>query len=171
MDFKTPLLTPTKHTMVSLSTSTAFAILASLAAAQNPIVASIIGQVVDGMVAAKTDDAVSPDQATSELQAVMDVVTKNQDIVGLFSKAMPIAAQGLNSENLPDLLSAAGQSLDAFEASPDYAKVSEGLHAALPHYDVQQGMANVEKNLGMVMAMATPKLPELTPQIDLGCSS
>ncbi|KAG5358402.1 hypothetical protein CJU89_4961 [Yarrowia sp. B02] len=149
--------------MVSLSTSTAFAILASLVAAQNPIVVSIANQIVGGIAAAKTDDSVSPEEATSELKAVIDVVTKNQDIVGLFSKALPIAMAGLDDKNFPELLSAAGKTLDAFEASPDYAKVSNGLHSALPHYDVQKAMANVQGNLVGVMGLVTPKLPELTP--------
>lgn len=150
--------------MVSLSHSTAFALLAALVSAQNPIVASIANQIVGGMASAKTDDAVSDADATSELQAVLEIVTKNPDMVGLFSKAMPIAMAGLNEQNFPELLSAAGQSLSAFEASPDYAKVSADLQVALPHYDVQQGMANVRGNLGGVFALVGPKLPELTPK-------
>ncbi|KAG5358774.1 hypothetical protein CKK34_5055 [Yarrowia sp. E02] len=151
--------------MVSLSSSATFAILASLVAAQNPIVASLANQIVDGIAAAKTDDSVSPEQATSELQAVLKVVTKNPDMIGLFSKAMPVAMAGLNENNLPELLSAAGQSLAAFEGSPDYAQVSDALHSALPHYDVPRAMANVENNLARVMAIVTPSLPSLTPLI------
>lgn len=149
--------------MVSISSTTALAILASLVAAQNPIVVSIANQIVNGIAAAKTDDNVSPADATSELQAVIEVVTKNQDIVGLFSKALPIAMAGLDDKNFPELLSAAGKTLDAFEASPDYAKVSLGLQSALPHYDVNKAMANIQGNLVGVMGIVTPKLPELTP--------
>lgn len=151
--------------MVAIRSTLALAALTSVVAAQNnAIIVSIANDIVQGIIDAKTDDSVSDEQATSEIQAVVDIVTKNTDVAGLFTKALPVVALGLNSDNFPSLLDEAAKTLEAFQGSDDYPKAIAGFSAAFPHYDVPQALSNVIKNIGAVLAIVTPALPSLTPE-------
>ena len=149
--------------MVAIKNTLALTVLASVVSAQNPIVASLINDIVEGIAAAKTDNDVSDEAATSEIQSVVGVIQQNTDVQNLVSQVIPIAAMGLNDENFPQVLSAAHATLEAFQGSPEYPEAVKGLKDVLPHYDVQQALGNVQNNLGNVLALVTPSLPSLTP--------
>ncbi|KAG5363540.1 hypothetical protein CJU89_2717 [Yarrowia sp. B02] len=151
--------------MVAIRSTLSVAALAvAVQAAQNPIIASIANDVVEGIAAAKTDDSLSDADATSEIQAVVDIVTNNPDVGALFTAAVPVIAIGLDNTNFPSLLDAASKTLDVFEGSDDYKKAVEGFNAAFEHYDVPQALSNIIENIGAVLAIVTPALPTLTPE-------
>lgn len=138
--------------------------LATLASAQNPLVAAMASNIVRGIVAAKTDSSVSDASASAEIQAIMDIVTKNSNVDAFLQTAIPQAIAGLNTDNFPQLLSQAGATLDAFEGSPDFQSVLTSFRAVLSHYDPAQARQNVVNNLKNPLAIITPGLPTLTPQ-------
>ncbi|KAG5362251.1 hypothetical protein CJU90_4950 [Yarrowia sp. C11] len=146
------------------STLSIAALAAAVNAAQNPIIASIANDVIEGIAAAKTDDSLSDADATSEIQAVVDIVTNNPDVGALFTAAVPVIAIGLDETNFPSLLDQASKTLDVFEESDDYKKAVEGFNAAFEHYDVPQALSNIISNIGAVLAIVTPALPTLTPE-------
>lgn len=146
------------------STLSVAALAAAVQAAGNPIIASIANDVVEGIAAAKTDDSLSDAAATSEIQAVVDIVTNNPDVAALFTAAVPVIAIGLDNTNFPSLLDAASKTLDTFEGSEDYKKAVAGFNAAFEHYDVPVALSNIIKNIGAVLAIVTPALPTLTPE-------
>lgn len=151
--------------MVAIRSTLSVAALAAVVqAAGNPIIASIANDVVEGIAAAKTDDSLSDADATSEIQAVVDIVTNNPDVGALFTAAVPVIAIGLDETNFPSLLDAASKTLDVFEGSDDYKKAVEGFNAAFEHYDVPQALSNIISNIGAVLAIVTPSLPSLTPE-------
>ncbi|KAG5366012.1 hypothetical protein CJU89_0421 [Yarrowia sp. B02] len=142
----------------------AFAALLALANAQsNALVASIAENVVAGIVSAKTDNDVSDQQATSEIQSVVDIVSANTDVQNLIGSFGSMAMNGVDSSNFPELLSMATATLSAFESSPDFSKASEGFKNVLTHYNVPEAKSNVANNLALIINAVTVALPTLTP--------
>lgn len=148
---------------MKLTSSAVVALLAATVSAQNPLVNSIAQNVVSGIVAAKTDSDVSDQQATSEIQSVVDIVSANTDIQNLIGSFGSMAMNGVDSSNFPELLSMATATLSAFEQSPDYSKAEEGFKSVLPHYDVPKAKSNVADNLALIINAVTVALPTLTP--------
>lgn len=141
------------------------AALLSLAHAQNNVlVSSIAGDVVAGIVSAKTDNDVSDQQATSEIQSVVDIVSANTDIQNLIGSFGSMAINGVDSSNFPSLLSMATATLSAFESSPDFSKASEGFKNVLTHYNVPEAKSNVANSLALIINAVTVALPSLTPE-------
>lgn len=145
------------------STLTLAALLALVNAQNNPLVASIAENVVAGIVSAKTDTDVSDQQATSEIQSVVDIVSANTDVQNLIGSFGSIAMNGVDSSNFPELLSMATATLSAFEGSPDFSKASEGFKSVLTHYNVPEAKSNVANNLALIINAVTVALPTLTP--------
>lgn len=145
------------------STFTLAALLTLVHAQGNPLVASIAENVVAGIVSAKTDNDVSDQQATSEIQSVVDIVSANTDVQNLINSFGALAMNGVNSSNFPELLSMATATLSAFEGSPDFSKASEGFKNVLTHYNVPEAKSNVANNLALIINAITVALPTLTP--------
>lgn len=145
------------------STFTLAALLALVHAQGNPLVASIAENVVAGIVSAKTDNDVSDQQATSEIQSVVDIVSANTDVQNLIGSFGSMAMNGVDSSNFPELLSMATATLSAFEGSPDFSKASDGFKSVLTHYNVPEAKSNVANNLALIINAVTVALPTLTP--------
>ncbi|KAG5357423.1 hypothetical protein CJU90_6258 [Yarrowia sp. C11] len=146
------------------STLTLAALLTIVHAQSNPLVASIAENVVAGIVSAKTDNDVSDEQATSEIQSVVDIVSANTDVQNLIGSFGSMAMNGVDSSNFPELLSMATATLSAFKDSPDFSSASEGFKNVLTHYDVPAAKSNVANNLALIINAVTVALPSLTPE-------
>lgn len=125
------------------------------------VVTSILGQISNGIVAARKS-GVNSEQAGSEVAEIMTALNANTDISNLVNSAANMVLGGISSDGVIKLIDGAKTSLAAWKESDDYNTVYSlfGKYASDLNTDVV--VASVSSNLSPVLALVIPPISSLS---------